>query len=361
MDDDTAVLLAAARQESRNVHQRQNWNIETVAETYETGRLAGSLNIQHARQEIRLVGDDTHRHTAHAAETDDDILGEIAVYFEELPVVHDGFDYLEHIVRLVGVVRNQLVQTVFQPVDRVGAVDHRCILQIVGRQVRQQLADNLDTFFLALHLEVGDARFGGVNPRTAQVLRADIFAGNGLYHLRTGNEHVGCLVGHQDEVRQGGRINGSSGAGAENGGNLRNHSGSQNIAFENFGVAGQRGDTLLNTGTAGIVQSDDRSTGNHGLVHHLADFLRQRFRQGAAEYREILCEHEYQTSVDGTLSGYHAVAQEFGLLHAEIGAPVRHEHVEFFKTAVIQQHFDTLTGCLFPFLVLGLDPFFTAA
>ena len=198
-----------------------------------------------------------------------------------------------------------------------------------------------------------------MNFSTSQFFRTDVFSRYGFYYFRSGHEHVGRLIGHQDEVRQRGRIHRTSGARTENGGYLGNYSRGQNIAFKNFSIPGQRVYTLLNTGTTGIVQPDNRGTHGHGFIHNLTNFLCQHFGKSTAEDREILGKHEHEASVDSTLSGNDTVAQEFGFLHAEVVTTVCYEHVKLLETIFIQQHGDSFPRGIFPFFVLGFDTLFT--
>ena len=56
-----------------------------------------------------------------------------------------------------------------------------------------------------------------VNHGTTKVFLAYILAGNGLNNLRAGKEHVADAFGHDGEVGQCGGINGTAGAGTEDG------------------------------------------------------------------------------------------------------------------------------------------------
>ena len=76
-------------------------------------------------------------------------------------------------------------------------------------------------------------------------------------------------------------------------------------------------------------------------------------------YGEVLCEDEYQTTVDGTGTGNHTVAQELLLLHAEVMATVLLEHVVLFEGTLVQQHLDALAGSIFALVVLLLYGFLT--
>ena len=74
---------------------------------------------------------------------------------------------------------------------------------------------------------------------TAKVLLVYILSGNALYDRRTGKEHIRSILDHEGEVCQGRGINGTAGARAEDTGNLRNHSGCQDITLEDFSEACQ--------------------------------------------------------------------------------------------------------------------------
>ena len=49
------------------------------------------------------------------------------------------------------------------------------------------------------------------------------------------------------------------------------------------------------------------------------------------------------------------------LVHAEVVAAVRDEHVELFERSLVEQHLDTLAGRVLALAVLCVDPFLTAA
>ena len=104
--DDGAVFLLRSAQEARHIHQGDQRNVEGVAEAHETGGFARGVDIQHAGQHFGLIGHHAHAASVHVGEADDDVAGELAVYFEELAVVHDTIDNIVHIVRLVRVVGN---------------------------------------------------------------------------------------------------------------------------------------------------------------------------------------------------------------------------------------------------------------
>ena len=98
----------------------------------------------------------------------------------------------------------------------------------------------------------------------AELVLGDLFVGDGLDDVGAGDEHVGGVVDHEDEVGDGGRIDGSAGAGAHDGGDLRDDAGGEGVAQEDVGVAGERHHAFLNARAAGVVEADDGRADAHG-------------------------------------------------------------------------------------------------
>ena len=123
--DDGTVFLVCAAEEARNVHEGHQRDVEGIAETHEAGCLAGSVDVQAASKYARLVGHDSDAPSAHMGEADYDILGVVLVDFEELSVIHDGGNDAVHIVGLVRIVGNDVVETFLNSADRVGSRPER--------------------------------------------------------------------------------------------------------------------------------------------------------------------------------------------------------------------------------------------
>ena len=181
---------------------------------------------------------------------------------------------LGHVVRLVGVVGDDLVENILLACDVVGAVYHGSLLRIVLRHVRQQITDQGYTLLLGVDGELSHARLGGVHVGTAQLLLRNILARNGLDHLRAGKEHVRRLATHDDEVCQSRRIYRTACAGAEDRRNLRDDARSHDVTLEDVGITGKSVDALLNTCAARVVETDAGSAVVHGHIHDLADLVR---------------------------------------------------------------------------------------
>ena len=208
---------------------------------------------------------------------------------------------------------------------------------------------------------MADAADGVVGHGAAQVFLGDVLVGDGLDHVGAGDEHVAGGIHHEDEIGDGGRVDGAAGARSHDGGNLRDHARGQRVAQENIGVAGQRHHAFLNARAAGIVEADDGRAVLQGEVHDLADFLRVGFRERAAEDGEVLREDVDQAAVDAAVAGDEAVAGDDLLVHAEIAAAMGDELVELFEGAFVEQQFDALARGEFAFFVLAVAAFFAAA
>ena len=73
MLDQAAVFLRGARQEARHVDEGHDRNVEGVAEAHEARGLARGVDVEHAGEHHRLVGDEAHGAAGDAAEAGDDV------------------------------------------------------------------------------------------------------------------------------------------------------------------------------------------------------------------------------------------------------------------------------------------------
>ncbi len=215
-------------------------------------------------------------------------------------------------------------------------------LEIGGGQEVDQPAHLQQRLDVVVVGAVGDRGAGGVNLRAAELLGGDGLVGDGLDHVGAGDEHVAGVAHHEDEVGHRRRIDVAARAGAHDQRNLRNDARGEHVALEHFAIAPERRHALLDARPAGVEQADDRGAVLDRHVLDLGDLARVLLAQGAAEHGEVLGEKEHRPAVDRAPARHHAVAGDLGLLHAEIGAAVLDEHVEFFERVVIEQQLDAL-------------------
>src|SRR5262249_47708407 len=120
-------------------------------------------------------------------------------------------------------------------------------------------------------------------------------------------------------------------------------------------IAGERGDTVLDSRAARIIEPNDRRTDIDRLIHDLADLLGVRLAQRPAKHGKVLAEHKNQPSIDRTVPGDDAIAGDLVLVDAEIAAAVLDEHVPFLKGTEVEQQLESLASGQLTAAMLGLD------
>ena len=121
VEDDSVVLLTCSRKETRNINKADDRNVECVTEAYEACTLAACVNVEHTSINRRLVGYDTNALTVETGKTYDDVACELWLNLEELSVVNNATYHLIHIVCLVAVVWDNLIERILKTVNRVVA------------------------------------------------------------------------------------------------------------------------------------------------------------------------------------------------------------------------------------------------
>lgn len=189
----------------------------------------------------------------------------------------------------------------------------------------------------------------------AEFLHADVFAGDGLDDVGSGDEHVGGLVDHDHEVGDRGGVDGAAGAGAHDEADLRDDAGGVGVAAEDLAVHAERGDAFLDARAAGVVDADDGAAGFQGEVHHLDDLLAVDLAERAAEDGEVLGEDRDGAAFDGAVTGDDTVAVGAVGGQAEVGRAVPGELVQFGERSFVQEEFDPLTGGQLALFMLLVD------
>ena len=260
-----------------------------------------------------------------------------------------------HVVGLRRVVGDQLVELgVLAP----GGVGRRLPGRALGvrrRQEREQVAAVLDQRPLVGRGEMRHTGAGRVGGRPAELLEAHLLARHGLHDLGAGDEHVRRLLDHHHEVGDGGRVDRAARARAHDERDLRDHAGGLHVSQEDVGVAGERDDALLDAGPARVVDSDDRAAEPGGHVHDLHDLLGKGLAQGAAEYGEVLREHEHPPALDRAVPGDDAVAVRPVLHHSEVRVAVLDERIQLGERAGIEQELHAFARQELAALALPLD------
>ncbi len=85
------------------------------------------------------------------------------------------------------------------------------------------------------------------------------------------------------------------------------------------------------------------------------------FGQRTAKNGEVLTEHIDLPAIDRAPTGNDAIARDFLLLHAEVGAAMRDIHIKLLERSLVEQHFQSFAGSELAFAVLGINTFLPAA
>ena len=249
-------------------------------------------------------------------------------------------DDLAHVVGLVRRIRYELVELPVVVGDgqiHLGVVVDGGILQVVLRQVADQVANVFQGVVLVRSQVVRVPRPAGVGAATAQLLHGDILARDGPDHLGAGDEHLRGLVHHHHEIRQGGGVDVTTRCRAHDQRDLRDHPGGPGVAAEDLPVQGQGHHPLLDARTAALVYPDQRASGLQREVDDLDDLLAVDLAQRPAEDRHVLTEDADGAAMDGSGAGDHTVPVGAAGIHPEVLGTVPGELVQFRETALVQE------------------------
>ena len=117
--NDPAPLLLRTGEKSRHVDERDERNVERVAEPDEARGLHRRVDVQDAGKRARLVPDDPDRMAAQTREAAHDVLRPELVHLEKVAVVDDTRHDVVHVVRLVRIVGDERVELRLLPIARV--------------------------------------------------------------------------------------------------------------------------------------------------------------------------------------------------------------------------------------------------
>ena len=282
---------------------------ERVAGAHEAGRLLRGGRVDHAAEVPGLVGDHADRAAVDAGQRGDHVARPALGHLEHLAAVHERLDHAAHVVDLA---RRWWARP--RPgrcaATRRGRPDRRSLAGALG-EVGEQVAHELDRRAIVLGHELRDA-VGRVHARAAQAGRVHVLAHHLAHHAGPGEEHR-RLLGHHDEVGQGGRVRAAAGRDAADHRDLRHAARQPHVVPEDAAVAGQRGDAVVHPRAAGGDEADHRRGGALGELHHADDRLGVRLAQRAAGEALVLRVAEHRATGDRAAGADHAVARRHPL------------------------------------------------
>ena len=213
----------------------------------------------------------------------------------------------------------------------------RRVFRIVRGQVGEQSLDDADRVGVVLGEEMDVAGDGGVHVGAADLLHRHHLAGHRLDHFGPGDEHVGVVAGHHDEIHQRRRIGRPARAGTAYDGDLRDDARQQDVHVKDGAVAGERVDALLDARAGRVLERDDRGAELGGLLHQRHDLVRVHLAERAADDGEILAEGRDLSTADIAGAGHDPVGGQRLLLHAEEAAGMLDVGAELLKRGFLKQ------------------------
>ena len=306
--DQADLLLLQTRQVTGRVHDEHQRHVVGVADADETGGLVRGVRVETTRQLHRLVGDHTDRPAVHTGETGDDVRSEVRQHLEEVLVIEDAGEHVGHVVTGVRVIRDDIEQLGVGLVRFIAdRPELRRRFEGRGRQVVEQVTDVGEGVRL-IGGDIAEVAALGLHPGTAEVLHVDLLAGDGLDDRGTGDEHGGLFLDADKEVGRRRGVHRAAGTVAQQDGDLRRLAGQRQLTPRDLGVHRQTHHGVLDTGSAGVVDADDRAADTGREVHDLADLVAEGLAHRAAEDGLVVGVDRHGTPVDPAVAGDDAVA-----------------------------------------------------
>ena len=347
--DNAVVFLLRARHVTRNVDEREDRNVEAVAEANEACGLVAGVHVQRTGEALRLVSDDTHDITFEACKTDNNVLCEFRLDFEEGILVGKASDHVANVVSALEVVRNDFFD-VERTVDDFASL-FGSLFGIVLREVAEQVTDAFEASLVVLVHKVSNARLREMNASATELIRGHDFCSHGLHDTWARDEHLARLFCHEDKVGNSRGVASTTCARSENHGNLRDDTASPCIASKDATVTVEGANAFFDTCATAVVDADERHSGFEGEVHHFANLLGMSRTEGTAAYREVLGACVNRAAIDLTVTRYDAVTIE-ALGIRELDALGNAQSADFFECSLIEKDFKAFASCEFALCVL---------
>lgn len=323
--DDTTVLLSSAGHKARNVNQSDEWDLESIAEANEASGFDRSIDVEHAGQDLWLVGHHADRLTLNLNKASENVSREVGHDLVELVPICDRLNHNIHVVGFVWVLRDDVVKNVSGGLVQAVFLSPNFVLSLLLRVLRQEaheLARARNRLNVILVNSVAHSRDLRVHFGSTETLFGDDLVCDRLDDFRSSHEHVARILHHEDKISQRGRVDRTASAWAHDQGNLGDNAGGVDVALEDLCVTRQTVYTLLDASTARVVHANHRRTHKRSLVHDFADLLSVCLGQTTAHSREVLGVGKDNLSVDGSLACDAAIAWNLLLLHPELNTPV---------------------------------------
>src|SRR5690554_6727027 len=192
------MLLIHPGQITGHVFQGNDRNIKSVTVANEASGLVRAVAVEHTGQHQRLVGYKTSGLSIHTAKTNDNVGCKKLLNFKEIGIVHNGFNDVANIVRLLRIGGNNVLDLSVKL--RLFRRKDLGLLGIVPGYEGDEFLNLLETLQLTTGKEMCISGNFGVHTGTTQLFHRNLLTQNGLNDVGSGNEHLGDLINHKHKV-----------------------------------------------------------------------------------------------------------------------------------------------------------------
>lgn len=319
---DALLLRFEADQEARLVGERDQRQMEGVAELHQPHHLGAARHVGRAALYHRVVGHQPDRIAVDPRQPGDARAAVEGGDLEERAAVGDVLDQLEGVKRPAPLARHQRQQRLLGASRTVRRVAARRHLVHAARQVAQPTADLAEGVGLGLGKIVDAAADADVDVIAAQLLLGDVVAQRRLHHRRPAGEDLAHAAHHHREVRQRCLDRRQSRDRAQYGRHDRHGLQQPNVVLAPAVAVGQIGAAqrleAAHAAAGGVEQPDIGQPPGQRALHSrifLADRAAEGRRSRAAAHREVAGIDHDLAAVDP----YRAFDRSFG---RESGQPI---------------------------------------
>ena len=181
-----------------------------------------------------------------------------------------------------------------------------------------------------------------VNICASESRSCDIFVGYTFDNFWSGYEHLADVVDHKDKVCDSRAVYSTTGTVSGDNRNLRNITGSHCIIVEDLTITGKGVYSFLNTGSAGIVNTDDRTAVFDCHFNGICNFKSVLLSKSTTDYSKVFRIDNDFFSTNGTISGNYTIIWELTLFNIEGILKVRNVGTYFAERIFIKQKTDPL-------------------
>lgn len=154
----------------------------------------------------------------------------------ELCPIEDGVDKHIHVVTLVWIRGNEIIESQVSALRGIVEIQDRRLLLVVGGQIVDQLPDSAQAEDIVGIDKLGHPAFLGMRLGPTEFFGADVLVDNGLDHIGTSNEHMRSAFDHKDKIGDRWTVHRTTGTGAHDTGDLWDDAAGIDIAAKDFSI-----------------------------------------------------------------------------------------------------------------------------